>query len=146
MPASKKSLTSIFLGFVGLLVAGYFGFIYFEANKNAPSNTTKAHNSSKNAVFYTEIGTSPSRASSLASPLNVNFTLELAIAEQEHEAKAKLENYEKQGVSAFYTPLQHKGRSFFRLRSGVFSTEAEARGAKKKLWEVARVKSDVGTL
>lgn len=87
-------------------------------------------------LFYTQIGDSPVPPpgdSSDNTALESKFTIEIAKLSSRDQAESLIKNLAKGGLDAYYTPLLKDGRVIYRVRYGIFDTEAGAKSAAKSV-------------
>ncbi|MEY4631417.1 MAG: hypothetical protein RIQ81_1537 [Pseudomonadota bacterium] len=89
-------------------------------------------------LFYTQIGDSP--ATPMADQgvpgsmtLDVKFTIEIAKFPIRDQAESLIRTLAQKGLDAYYTPLLKDGRVIYRVRYGIFDTEASAKAAAKSV-------------
>lgn len=76
-------------------------------------------------LFYKELGQyQPKQASRSAS---VVYTVTIKVSKNRAEAEAIVNDLATKGIEAYFTPMQHKGRVTYHVRSGVFPDEATAK-------------------
>ena len=64
---------------------------------------------------------------------DVKFTIEIAKLNSRELAEKTIKDLAQHGLEAYYTPLLKDGRVIYRVRYGIFETEALARTAKKSI-------------
>lgn len=77
----------------------------------------------------------------IASSSIGKYTVQVASYADEGEAKAHSAKLKSKGWNAFYIPAEIKGRTWFRVSVGLFSTTASAEKFKKELVKEANISS-----
>ena len=100
-------------------------------------------------LFYKNVGNSPADFygyEEMTPQNHLQFTVELAITTSQEKANRVVNELGNLGIDAFYTPLHKKGHVFFRIRSGIFKSKAEARLAAKNLQNIRGINTKIGRL
>ncbi len=84
-------------------------------------------------VFYTLKDREEIHKKQLKDKNNKIYTLELGLTSSLAEAKNKVFEFKKLHINAYYTPLRQHGKTYYRLRFGVFSSKKDAVDSKKIL-------------
>lgn len=96
------------------------------------------------AYFYKEIGTTVKNQSvEQESPPDAQYTAEIEATTEIQKAQQTVTTLSRKGVDAFYTPLNRNGNVIFRIRSGVFTSEREAKRHAATLREKYAVDSKI---
>jgi hypothetical protein len=141
--SKKKAKMYGLLGVFTLLTIG-FTLRFYPTNQTLVTKVVKPKSAAL-PTFYQQIGDAPKK--SAPAPLAASsYTLELFVEPTKEEAVNRIKWLENKGVTAYYTPLQKRGRTFYRVRAGIFGTEEEAVTAKDKIQALASVKGEVGRL
>ena len=116
-------------------------------NPEGPSGP-ESHPKQVTDLFYRTIGgfhppDQPDHNQKEAPLVRSQFTLEIAKVKTQAEAERWLEKLEKDGISAFYTPIHAGNEVIFRVRSGLFSQEQSAKLAQKNIKLQYKIRSEV---
>ena len=84
-------------------------------------------------VFYQLHASKEADKKPLKVKKNKIYTLELGLTSSLTEAKNKVVEFKKLHINAYYTPLRQHGKTYYRLRFGVFENKTEAIYSKKLL-------------
>jgi cell division septation protein DedD len=97
--------------------------------------------------FYKEIGTTVKTNTPRKKALPPQqYTAQLLITRSEEEAKKTVLTLSKQGISAFYTPVNRKGEVIYRVRSGIYLSEDQAKAHSEDLARNYKLKATVRAL
>jgi cell division septation protein DedD len=116
----------------GVFILG-FGIKFQSSPSNGEGKTSKP----TQQLFYKSIGqTSPAlekKTPAAQTTFSHKFTIELKVVNKREEAEALISKLEKQGIKAYFTPFNSRGRVFYRVRQGIYTTEASAQQFAAKL-------------
>ncbi|MBM4254257.1 MAG: hypothetical protein FJ146_20005 [Deltaproteobacteria bacterium] len=124
-----------FLGFATLIAAGMIAAFGLEISplRGKIINAGGRDDDESGGFFYRSVGSiAASMAATKVEPKptpEALYTVELAVFEQKEEAETLVAALQAQGNDAYYTPLNHQGHVIYRVRRGLFPTEAEAEKA-----------------
>lgn len=151
----KAVLTAASVVLVGAL-AGLIGAIAF---KKLPLTWLRQEKTSPQAgtdpapLPYDTIGDSPAAAPADAASVDPaaslpeeKFTIEIAKMGSREQAEAMIKSLAQKGLDAYYTPLLRDGRVIYRVRYGMFDTEASAKTAMKSLQAKHGLKASVSRM
>ncbi len=158
MPSAKPGkviLTTISVVLVGAL-AGLIGALAFKKlpvkwlRQEKPATQSGAE---PEPLFYSTIGDSPTAGSANATgdsnqdalPEN-KFTIEIAKMGSREQAETMIKSLAQKGLDAYYTPLLKDGRVIYRVRYGMFDSEASAKSAMKSLQTKHGLKTTVSRM
>lgn len=138
-------LLSFFLICNTLIFIGYKS-IYQSQTQIPPPETSedsltpiyKPASSNNKLLYYNNIGGAfVDSTSESNSDINQNiksYTVEISIEKNQRDADVMLKKLLSHGITdVFYTPLHVKGRSFFRVRKGIYRTKREAKVIASRL-------------
>ncbi len=140
----------VFVGALAIISFALSGVV----RKNDPLTFPKEIKSSDRGgsqLFYQSIGRvsmglrqpeDQKRKGSLAD----SYTLEIDSATSVQDAELFLGKLAKQGIQAYYTPLQKDGRVLYRIRSGIFQSKEIADRAANRLKYEHKINSKVNKL
>lgn len=140
--------------FLACISAAIFLFEHFlqEQQNNmflSHESQSRDKKSSKSEFFYQVIGNIPEFNTrknlvfdSEASKIE-KFTLEVDVSKTQGEAELLLDSLSKDGVVAYYTPLQLGDKIIYRVRKGVYPTKKLAIAARANMASKHGIKSKV---
>lgn len=97
--------------------------------------------------FYKEIGTTAKTDTPRKKALPPQqYTAQILITRSEDEAKKTVLSLSKQGIGAFYTPVNRKGEVIYRVRSGIYLDEKQAQAHSEELARNYKLKATVRAL
>lgn len=104
-------------------------------------------------LFYSVIGDSNPEEPSVAgpkgaedSPLERKYTIEIGVLDSRESAEALVKKLADSGLNAYFTPLLKDGRVIFRVRHGIFDSEATAKSTAKTINSRHKLKATVGEM
>lgn len=140
----KKKILKLLLAlslFICLIISGgWLAFHRAPTDKKVVSHKTRAPLQRDIPLFYRTIGEKIDRnlkanapkASSVAN-VGSKFTIEVLVTTQRERAQDIVKELKTMGVDAFYSAFNQNGTVFYKVRSGIFSTEMEANLHLKKI-------------
>lgn len=80
-------------------------------------------------VFYKTIGQAPDLSTlsqGTKAVLQNTYTLEIKVANSRGEAEKIIDQLQRQGIKAYFTPLNRGGQIVYRVRYGIYKTQSAA--------------------
>lgn len=98
-------------------------------------------------LFYNSIGDNPPQKLvsdfEQSNPTQRLYTLEVKIVKDLNVAQRTVDQLQKKGVEAYYTPLQNNGQVIYRIRVGAFVNKNSADLKSSALLKNRQIKSKV---
>lgn len=151
----KATLTVVTVILIGL-VAGLgvaIGYRKIPRHWFRPGSVGTSQQNQAEPLFYTTIGDSTLDETATTAPQNNNgklpttkYTIEIGVLDSREEAEGMVRELAAAGVDAFFTPLLKDGRVIFRVRHGIFDSEASAKSAAKSISSRHKLKATVGEM
>ena len=133
-----RSLLVLSMFFVMLSTALFWNF--YPSRKGDDQGVNYAEKSEKqnkkNKLFYKSIGKSPANLHGYSEEKNLHlgqYTIELAIVKNSRTADKYIEKMAKKGINGYYTPVHYKGKTYYRVRTGIFKSIEDAKVAASKM-------------
>jgi septal ring-binding cell division protein DamX len=137
---------SVFVALLGT-VAGVLLWKSNQLSKTGAQTPQRASEPAVSAVFYDRIGTGQLETEApVKSPARSSYTLEIKATTSRSEAEAVVDSLQKDGIEAYYTPLNNQGRIVYRVRRGIFTTAEAAKNAAVALKDSRGIASKVTQL
>lgn len=149
------SRTWYFLAFLSCLILGFSGLFVsqslLEELRDFKLITPKdSKNFSTESIPYKTIGLSPSppvrSLEERISATNKQYTVEIAVYEDEKQARAMIKRLASDNIDSFYTPFNQGGRVIYRVRSGMFVDKANSIAHRRLIRTTAKLKGLVRQL
>ena len=132
-PGNSERLRRILAGlfifamvFSAILLAIILGLADNNDTTDAPDPLAMSNSPDQPRLFYQTIGDSPLVPETPTEKIDTRFTIELAVARSKSEAERFVETYQKQGITAYYTPFSNGGKILYRVRLGLYQSPAKA--------------------
>ena len=132
-------ITSLTIAITALILSG----------ETSVENLNSKVTNQLSTVFYKTIGQAPDLTTlnqgTKKLPQN-SFTLEIQVAQKREEAEKIIDRLQAQGIRAYYTPLNRGGQIVYRVRYGIYKTQAEADKASISLRATKQLPNRVSKL
>ena len=130
----KIAATSIFILLALLVVHLYVEDSLSNFTKELEQDTQSISTEENiEPVFYTLTDSKEINSKQVKDKIGKIYTLELGLTSSLAEAKNKVFEFKKLHINAYYTPLRQHGKTYYRLRFGVFSNKKDAIDSKNIL-------------
>ncbi len=133
----------------GLFMAALIAILWWLYSPGLPiPKETAARRENTPGLFYQQIGTTPENFEQKIGndPEITQYTIELGQKKSPIEAEKWVEELQKLGLDAFYTPLHIRGKVFYRVRLGIFPNEAQAQTIAQKLLQEKDISGTISRL
>lgn len=110
----------VFMGTISVVFSIAYTLKFKKSKTLTPSSPTAE--TTKGRVFYKSIGNVQTETPTLGE----RYAIELKVVTKQEEAVALLNTLKAQGIEAYYTPFQSRGRVFYRIRFGSFPSRNQA--------------------
>lgn len=133
----------------GLFMAALIIFLWWSYGPGIPvPQENLAQRETAPGLFYQQIGTTPRDFEQRVGkdPEITQYTIELGRKKSPVEAEKWVEELQNMGLDAFYTPLHIRGKVFYRVRLGIFPSEAQAQSVAQKLHQEKNMSGTISKL
>jgi cell division septation protein DedD len=111
-------------------------YIGFALKVDLPRTNPTAATTANKPVFYQSIGglSRPAKSGTTTTTnLGERYAVEIKVVSEQSEAERMLTDLAKQGIQAYYTPFNSRGRVYFRIRTGAYPDRQAAEDSAQKM-------------